>query len=40
MDSDMNTEVNPEIERMGDEMPVHAAAIKPLVDDFDDDDLD
>ncbi|KAL7683270.1 hypothetical protein Plhal304r1_c042g0120681 [Plasmopara halstedii] len=40
MESEMDVEVNPEIERMGDEVPVHAAAIKPVVDDFDDDDLD
>ncbi|KAG6965195.1 hypothetical protein JG688_00007337 [Phytophthora aleatoria] len=40
MEGDMDVEGNPEMERMGDEVPVHASAIKPLVDDYDDDDLD
>lgn len=39
MESEMDVEGNPEMERMGDEVPVHAAAIKPLADDYDDDDL-
>ena len=39
MESEMDVEENPEMERMGDEVPVHAAAIKSLVDDYDDDDL-
>ncbi|KAE9034662.1 hypothetical protein PR003_g8279 [Phytophthora rubi] len=39
MESEMDVEGNPEMERMGDEAPVHAAAIKPLADDYDDDDL-
>uniref|UniRef100_A0AAV1TET5 Uncharacterized protein n=1 Tax=Peronospora matthiolae TaxID=2874970 RepID=A0AAV1TET5_9STRA len=39
MESEMDVEGNPEMERMGDEVPVHAAAIKALADDFDDDDL-
>lgn len=42
MDSEMDVEGggNPEMERMGDEAPVHSAAIKRLDDDFDDQDLD
>ncbi|KAK1946431.1 hypothetical protein P3T76_001984 [Phytophthora citrophthora] len=40
MESDMEVEGNPEMERLGDEVPVHGNAIKPLVDDYDDDDLD
>ncbi|KAG7376833.1 hypothetical protein PHYPSEUDO_012678 [Phytophthora pseudosyringae] len=40
MEGDMDVEGNPEMERMGEEAPVHAAAIKPLVDDYDDEDLD
>lgn len=39
MENEMDVEGNPEMERMGDEVPVHAAAIKPLADDYDDDDL-
>lgn len=39
MQSEMEMDA-PEMERMGDEVPVHAAALKPLADDFDDDDLD
>lgn len=33
-------DANPEIERMGDEAPVHSASFKRLPDDFDDQDLD
>ncbi|TDH66033.1 hypothetical protein CCR75_008118 [Bremia lactucae] len=40
MESEMDVEVKSEISRMGDEVLVHAAAMKPLVDDYDDDDLD
>ncbi|GAB9468439.1 hypothetical protein Gpo141_00005755 [Globisporangium polare] len=46
MDSEMDVEggggggANPEMERMGDEAPVHSAAVKRLDDDFDDQDLD
>ncbi|CAI5728231.1 hypothetical protein KXD40_007247 [Peronospora effusa] len=40
MESEMDVEGNPEMERMSDEVPVHAGAMKPLVDDYDDDDLD
>ncbi|KAH7468458.1 hypothetical protein PRIC1_010439 [Phytophthora ramorum] len=39
MESEMDVEGNPELERMGDEVPVHAAAIKQLADDYDDEDL-
>ncbi|OWZ20386.1 hypothetical protein PHMEG_0005198 [Phytophthora megakarya] len=39
MEGDMDVEGNPEMERLGDEVPVHAAAIKSLTDDYDDDDL-
>ncbi|RLN93300.1 hypothetical protein BBJ28_00007914 [Nothophytophthora sp. Chile5] len=41
MESEMDVEAgNPEMERMGDEVPVHSAAMKPLADDFDDEDLE
>jgi len=40
MEGEMDVEGNPEMERLGDEVPVHANAIKPLADDFDDDELD
>jgi hypothetical protein len=30
---------NPEMERMGDEVPVHTIALKHVDDDFDDEDL-
>lgn len=39
MESEMELD-NPEMERMGDEAPVHTSALKPVVDDFDDEDLD
>ncbi|RLN86413.1 hypothetical protein BBJ28_00023981, partial [Nothophytophthora sp. Chile5] len=41
MESEMDVEAgNPEMERMGDEVPVHSATMKPLADDFDDEDLE
>lgn len=40
MDSEAAGDANPEMERMGDEAPVHSAALKRLTDDFDDQDLD
>ena len=39
MESEMDVEETSAMERMGDEVPVHAAAMKPLADDYDDDDL-
>lgn len=39
MERDMDMDA-PEMERVGGEAPVHAAALKPLADDFDDDDLE
>jgi hypothetical protein len=39
MQSEMEVDA-PEMERMGDEAPVHTSALRPLADDFDDDDLD
>lgn len=44
MESEMEVEdagsSNPEMERMGDEVPVHSNALKRLDDDFDDEDLE
>ncbi|CAH0480157.1 unnamed protein product [Peronospora belbahrii] len=40
MESEMEVEGNPEMVRMGEDVPVHTAAMKPLADDYDDDDLD
>lgn len=41
MERDMDVEAsNPEMERMGEEAPVHTAEVKKLDDDFDDQDLD